>query len=189
MGLGQTLLTIMALMLMGRLILSTNTLTLDTGMMTDLSEYRISATSYGVSRLEKIEGKRFDEASADSNEVLSLTELSTYAMFGPGKDAGESSTNEYYFDDVDDFHGWVHRDTINYIPYKDSVVVEYDSLYYNAGPPVVARVNRTTNKTYIKRIIVRVTSPFLLDYSFTVNNLPRPDTLKFERIVGYWYMR
>lgn len=196
MGLGQTLLTIMALMLMGRLILSTNTLVLDTGMMKDLAAYRIAATSFGISRLEKIEGNRFDESSTDSVEVYTISELSTYANFGPARDAGESATNEDTFDDVDDWSTFVHRDTINYIPYKDSVTVEYDSLFYSAGPPIVARVDRTTNRTFIKRIIVRVTSPYLIDYSTLIDidgdgiqDDPKPDTLRFERIVGYWYMR
>jgi hypothetical protein len=189
MGLGQTLLTIMALMLMGRLILNTNTLTLDTGMMKDLAEYRIGGTSFGISRLEKIEGKRFDESSTDSIEVYTTAELTTYANFGPGKDPGESTTNEYTWDDVDDYNGVVHRDTINGIPFQDSVIVEYDSLYYSAGPPVVAEVRKTTNRTFNKRIIVCVTSPYLIDYSQMVSNRPKPDTLRFERIVGYWYMR
>jgi hypothetical protein len=41
-----------------------------------------------------------------------------------------------------------------------------------------------------------VTSPYLIDYSMLVDadgdgvqDDPRPDTLRFERIVGYWYMR
>ncbi|MDP1677125.1 MAG: hypothetical protein Q8L88_09675 [Bacteroidota bacterium] len=196
MGLGQTLLTIMALMLMGRLILNSNTLTLDTGMMKDLAEYRIAGTSFGTSRLEKIEGKRFDESSVDSIEVYTTSELSTYANFGPGRDAGESSTNEATWDDVDDYHTVAHYDTINWIPYKDSVIVEYDTLYYNAGPPVVAEVRKTTNKSFTKRIIVRVTGPYLIDYTSLIDadgdgevDDPKPDTLRFERIIGYWYMR
>jgi hypothetical protein len=196
MGLGQTLLTIMALMLMGRLILNSNTVVLDTGMMKDLAEYRIGGTSFGISRLEKIEGKRFDESSTDSIETYTVAELTTYANFGPGKESGESIAHESTWDDVDDFNGVVHRDTINGIPFQDSVSVEYDSLYYSAGPPIVAEVRKTTNRTFNKRVIVRVTSPYLIDYSTLIDadgdgqkDDPKPDTLRFERIVGYWYMR
>lgn len=196
MGLGQTLLTIMALMLMGRLILSTNTLTLDTGMMKDLAEYRIAGTSFGISRLEKIESKRFDESSTDSLEVYTPNELTTYANFGPGVESGEIATDETTFDDVDDFHEVVNRDTINGIPYQDSVSVEYDTLYYAAGPPIIARIDRSPNRSFTKRIIVRVTGPYLIDYTSLIDSDgdgevddPKPDTLRFERIIGYWYMR
>jgi len=195
MGLGQTLLTIMALMLMGRLILSTNTLTLDTGMMKDLAEYRIAATSFGVSRLEKIESKRFDESSTDTIEVYTTAELTPYGSFGPGNESGESA-DESTFDDVDDFHSVVHIDTINGIPYQDSVVVEYDTLFYSAGPPEIMRIDRTTNRSFNKRIAVFVTGPYLIDYTTLIDadgdgeeDDPKPDTLRFERIVGYWYMR
>jgi hypothetical protein len=60
MGLGQTMLTIMALVLLGRIVLSINTTTLDVGFTKDMAEYRITATSLGTSMLEQTSALAFD---------------------------------------------------------------------------------------------------------------------------------
>src|SRR3990172_5739399 len=133
MGLGQTLLTILSLVIMGRIILSMNTTTLDTGMMKDLAEYRIVASSYGVSRLENIESQRFDERSEDELKDTSVVSFSS--RFGPGKDSviERGLDRRWPFDDVDDYHGFDTTLVINGVEYKDSTVVTYDSLNYVTG--------------------------------------------------------
>lgn len=174
MGLGQTLLTIMALMLMGRLILSVNTTTLDVGYSKDLAEYRIVATSLGTSMIEQSNALAFDEMTVDTN-VTSATQLTPYASFGP--DAGETFET---FDDIDDFNGFVKHDTLQGVTYQSKVKVEYLAV----TPPSTMTV--TTSKTYSKRITVDVTSPYLLDYT---KSPPVQDTIRFQTIYSYWYFR
>ncbi|HAP35741.1 MAG TPA: hypothetical protein DCQ28_07280 [Bacteroidetes bacterium] len=180
MGLGQTLLTIMALMLMGRLILMVNRTTLETGSTKDMAEYAITATSLGTSILEYANDLAFDEATVDtfltSTQSASLTAA---ASFGP--DAGE--TNFRIFDDIDDYHGYSKIDTI---PTSAIFFTRVTVQYLNVVPPSTVTV--TTVKKFNKLISVFVTSPSMVDYSFDPGN-PRPDTLKFQSVFSYWYFR
>lgn len=180
MGLGQTLLTIMALMLMGRLILNVNRTTLEAGSTKDVAEYRIAATSLGTSLLEFANDLAFDEATVDTflttSEIASLTAA---ASFGP--DAGESSYSQ--FDDIDDYHGYVKVDTVpNSAIFYTTAVVQY----LNVVPP--STVATTTAKKWNKQITIYVTSPFMVDYQIDPTN-PKPDTLKFTSVFSYWYFR
>ncbi len=177
MGLGQTLLTIMALMLMGRLILSVNTTTLDSGFTKDMAEYRITATSLGTSFLEYAQSVAFDEATVDT--FLTNTQsasLTAAASFGP--DAGE--TSYLNFDDIDDYHNYERIDSVtNSAIFKTTGKVEYISITSSV-------MSTTTTKSWNKLLTVYVTSDYLVDYSVSP---PRPDTLKFQSIFSYWYFR
>lgn len=177
MGLGQTLLTILALMLMGRLILTVNRTTLDSGFSKDIAEYRISATSLGTSLMESANALAFDEATVDtfllSTQSSSLTDTSS---FGP--DVGETSAA--LFDDIDDYDGYTRVDTLtNSAIFNITGKVEYLDVSGNT-------LSITSAKKFNKLITVYVTSDFLVDYSvYPV----KPDTLKFQQIFSYWYFR
>jgi hypothetical protein len=177
MGLGQTLLTIMALMLMGRIILSTNTATLNSGFTKDIAEYRITATSLGTSTLENANALAFDEASVDTFLTQSrINELTASNSLGP--DAGE--TDPTLFDDIDDYNNYVKIDTVtNSAIFNTMVSVSYITV--SSGT-----ISTTTSKTFNKMITVKVTSDYLLDYS---SDPPKRDTLQFRSIFSYWYFR
>ncbi|NUN68728.1 MAG: hypothetical protein HUU02_03355 [Bacteroidetes bacterium] len=178
MGLGQTLLTIMALMLMGRLILTVNRTVLEVGSTKDVAEYRITATSLGTSMLEYAHDLAFDEATVDtfltSTQVSSLTASASF-----GAETGE--TNYLLFDDVDDYHNYVKIDTIpNSAIFYTTARIDYLTV----TPPT--SFTTTTSKSFNKMITVYVTSPYMMDYSLDV---PVQDTLKFRSIFSYWYFR
>ncbi len=181
MGLGQTLLTIMALMLMGRTILNMNTATLNSGFTKDLSEYRIAATSLGTSAIEMSSALAFDESTAvplDTSHLAktaaTTSELCAPASFGP--DGAETFST---FNDIDDYNNYVHYDTLQGIPYSTKVTVTYID-------PNSATLAATTIKTFSKKITVYVTSPYLLDYT---RDTPTQDTLTFQTVYSYWYFR
>lgn len=174
MGTGQTMLTIMAMVLMGRVILSVNSTTLNIGFTKDMAEYRITATSLGTSMLEQSSALAFDEKTIDS--PVSATSALTTGTLGP--DAGESNVDLY--DDIDDFNGYSKIDTvINSAIFKTKVNVSYVII---SGTNIVS----TNTNTFSKEVLVEVTSAFLVDYSVTP---PRPDTLRFKQIFSYWYFR
>ncbi|MFZ4619041.1 MAG: hypothetical protein ACOYNS_00670 [Bacteroidota bacterium] len=175
MGLGQTLLTIMGLILMGRLILSINRTTLDTGFTKDMAEYRITGTSLGTSMLEKASNLAFDEKSVDAAILV----VSGFTVNGSlGKDAGE--TTEITFDDIDDYHNYVSVDTLSTsATFKSRVTVQYISVAANV-------ISVSATQQYAKMLTVDVTSDYLIDYSVSP---PRPDTLRFKEIFSYWYFR
>lgn len=178
MGLGQTLLTIMALMLMGRLILTINRTILDTGSTKDIAEYRITATSLGTSLLENATYLAFDEATVDtfltSTQVSSLTPAASF-----GADAGESSYTQ--FDDIDDYHNYVKIDTI---PNSAIFYTKANVSYLSVTPP--STMATSTTKSFNKLITVYVTSPYMVNYNLDV---PTQDTLVFQSIFSYWYFR
>jgi len=179
MGLGQTLLTIMALMLMGRLILTVNRTTLEAGSTIDVAEYRVTATSLGTSLLEYANDLAFDEATVDTfltqTQFSSLTDTSNF-----GYDSGETEFG--LFDDIDDLDEYVKIDTITNILFYSTARVEY----LNVVAPSTVTV--TSSKTFNKRITIYVTSPVMVDYAIDPAN-PRPDTLKFQSVMSYWYFR
>lgn len=175
MGLGQTMLTIMALVLMGRVILSVNTTTLDIGFTKDMAEYRITATSLGTSMLEQSSALAFDERTVDT-AATSTTTLTVAASLGT--DATESSADLY--DDIDDYNNYTKIDTLtNSAIFKTRVVVSYVDVAGSA-------VSTTTTRTFNKEVLVNITSDYLVDYSVTP---ARPDTLRFKQIFSYWYFR
>jgi len=167
MGLGQTLLTVFALALLGTAILMMNFTVFDSDTAIETSEYFIMGTSLGISQLESASGKAFDEktVSADIASTAALTVVL-------GKETGET---EPTFDDYDDYHGlakWVNGDSINF---RSASFLVRDSVDYVtiSGNTVTASASRT----YHKRLRIWVSSPSMRD------------TLKFSSVYSYWYFR
>jgi hypothetical protein len=167
MGLGQSMLSVLALGLLGTVILMMNTNSLDSGSSVETTEYVIMATSLGISQLEKASGKAFDKntVSSDISSVSSLT-----SVLGP-----ESGETEATFNDYDDYNGftkWVNGDTVNFRSadffIRDSV--DYVTISGNA-------VVKSASRQYHKRLRVWVSSPFMRD------------TLQFSSVYSYWFFR
>jgi hypothetical protein len=166
MGTGQMLLTVMATMILGRIILGINSSTLMTGVTKDMAEYRITATSLGTSMLETASSLAYDQASvaADLSTTTSLT-----AATALGKESGETTINT--FNDVDDLNNFVKYDTLqNSAWFKTSVKVEYIGI--TSGTITVL-----STQSWNKRVTVTMTSPFM------------EDTLRFQSIFSYWFFR
>ena len=187
MGLGQTLLTIMALMLMSRLILTVNRTMLEEDSSKDVSEYRITATSLGTSVLEYASDLSFDEATVDTTlTALQFSSLTAPGFFGPDLPV---ETNPSLYDDIDDYQGYTRIDTI---PNSAIFFTTIRVHYLNVVPPSTITV--TTAKTFNKRLTVFVTSSSMVDYTMidtVVGGQPkfRQDTLKFQSAYSYWYFR
>lgn len=167
MGLGQTLLTILAMAMLGTLMLTVNTNTMDSGDALEQSEYRIMASSLGISMLERASGLSFDENTV-TGEVTATTMLTSTL----GAEGGET---EATFDDFDDYNGfskWVLGNAITFRSADyflrsrvDYVMVSSNQIVTSAG------------RTYHKRLQIEVSSPFM------------QDTLRFSTIYSYWYFR
>ncbi len=163
MGTGQTLLTIMAMLMLSRLILSVNTNTAQNGASIEMAAYRITGSSLGFSIIEEASGLAFDQASVASN-ITSTSQLST--TLGP--ESGEVYPN---YNDFDDFNGLVKIDTVaNSAVFKTTVVVQYVTV---SGSNIVV----SSTPTYSKQITVKVSSPSM------------SDTLIFQDVMSYWYFR
>lgn len=163
MGTGQTLLTIMAMTMLSRLVLSVNTTSAMSGESIQMAAYRITATSLGTSMIEEATGMAYD-AKSDTVGISNPSNFSTTL----GKEAGEVYPN---FDDFDDFNNLHKVDSL-----KGSAIFATDCKVEYVS--VVGNVITVSNiPTYSKRITVSVSSKSM------------SDTLKFYSIYSYWFFR
>jgi hypothetical protein len=170
MGLGQTMLSVLAMGMLATVMLTVNTNTGDSNNAVQMSQYRIMAASLATSTLERATGLAFDQNTV-SSDIPGTASLSATL----GVDPGETDTLENTFNDFDDynqFHKWVRGDSVFFRSadfrvwsWVDYVTISGDSVAHSA------------TRTYSKRIMVFVTSPFM------------NDTLRYSTVYSYWYFR
>ncbi|MBK7257032.1 MAG: hypothetical protein IPI01_04345 [Ignavibacteriae bacterium] len=167
MGLGQMMLSVLAMALLGSVLLMMNNTTLDSGSSVETTEYVIMASSLGVSQMEQALGKAFDENTV-SSDIGSVSSLSSTL----GKEGSEVETT---FDDFDDYNGFTKTIVGDSVFFRSATYMIRDSVDYVAisSNTVVTSASRT----YHKRLRVWVSSPFMRD------------TLKFSTVYSYWYFR
>jgi len=167
MNLGQSMLTIGALMLLSIIMLGVNRNNLTTSTLLYDTKFGILATSLGTSIIEEANSKSFDLATADSADS-NLNSLTSPYSLGPAP--GEVYPN---FNDVDDFNGF--RDTIKNLPSAEYRI--YCQVYY-VDPFVYGPDKKVNYRTWHKKVSVFVTSPTMNDGK---------DTVKLSSIYSYWY--
>ncbi len=166
MGTGQTLLTIMAMMMLSRMVLSVNNENAQSGGSIEMAAYRITATSLGTSVIEEATGLAYDELS-DTVGISTVTSFTLPSKLGP--DHSETYPN---FDDFDDFNGLHKVDSLaGSAIFTTDVTVQYVNI---SGNTITAS---PSTQTYNKEIIVKVSSKSM------------PDTLTFYNIMSYWFFR
>ncbi len=170
MGLGQTLLTILALALLGTLLLASSRNTLDQRSVIEQCSYEIEATSLATSLLERATSLAFDKATV-SGTVSSPTGLTAPSLLGPeGTEADELSFND--FDDYNGFHKTVAGDSLVFKSATFNVWSKVDYVTFCADSIGAAGV-----QTYHKRLTVWVASSMI------------HDTVCYQSIYSYWYFR
>ncbi|HTR81457.1 MAG TPA: hypothetical protein VMM58_07480 [Bacteroidota bacterium] len=165
MGTGQTVLTILAMMMLGRMALAVNQSNAQGGSSVEMAAYRITATSLGTSIIEEATGLAYDEKS-DTVGISSVSSFTAANKLGP-------ETGEHYpnYDDCDDFNGLHKVDSLSgSAVFVTDVTVQYVSL---TGSTIAV----SGTQTYNKLITVKVSSPFMAD------------TLTFQNVFSYWYFR
>jgi hypothetical protein len=155
MNTGQTILTIVALVLLGTNVVSVNRTFTQHGAVLQQTEIGLFAVSLATSLLEEARGKAFDRYSLVGFPQF-LTQLTPYDSLGP--EAGELRDD---YNDFDDYN-WMKLG-----PNRDSVVVRADTIrildvdtflrwskvcYVDTTDPNTYRANRT----WMKRLTVYV---------------------------------
>jgi hypothetical protein len=163
MNTGQTLLTIVAIVLLGSNVVSFNRTFAQHGVILQQTEIGIFGISLGMSIIEESQGKAFDQATADS-VAATVNDLST--TLGP--ESGETTRTD--FNDFDDYNGW--RDTM-YVQGVDrfrrwATVCYVDTSNLDGS---------SANRTWHKKLTVYVKA----DNS--------QDTVKMSYIFSYWSFR
>ena len=188
MNLGQMMLVIASLLLLGLLVLNTNRTLLQTNDTQNTSEYGITAVSLATSLVEEASGKMFDQVVADSNTgaLTDPAQLSSTL----GKDGSEVYRDPILdFNDFDDFNNM----TIAYKSPNDSTANPTGAIVINM-PGIrskyivttkVGWVNPTagngynldstvTTKSWHKKLTVTVKSPSMTD------------SLVYPSVMSYW---
>lgn len=172
MGLGQTMMTVLAMGMLATIMLTVNTNTQDNNNAVQMSQYRIMAASLATSTIQRATGLAFDENTLTSN-VTALTQLSAVL----GRETGEVDSLENTFDDFDDyngFHKWVKGDSIFFRSADFRIWSTVDYVYISGNAIATSPGGA---QTYSKRIMVYVTSPYMTD------------TLTASTVYSYWYFR
>jgi hypothetical protein len=163
MNTGQTLLTIVAIVLLGSNVISINRSFTQHGVILQHTEIGIFGVSLAMSVIEEAQGKAFDQNSVDSL-LLSTNELSSTL----GKEGGE--TDRSTFNDFDDYHTW--RDTVS--------IEGVDTFYRWARVVYVDTANiggSSGSRTWHKKLTV------------FVKGTNAQDTLQLGYIFSYWSFR
>jgi len=174
MGLGQTMMTVLAMGMLATVMLTVNTNTQDANNAVQISQYRIMAASLATSTIQRATGLAFDENTLNS-PVNDVTGLSSTL----GRETGEVDSLENTFDDFDDyngFHKWVKGDSLFF---RSADFYEWSKVDYVqiTGNAVVQTAALGTTRSYSKRIQVWVASPFM------------SDTVTESTVYSYWYFR
>jgi hypothetical protein len=172
MGLGQTMMSVLAMGMLATVMLTVNTNSGDNNNAIQMSQYRIMAASLATSTLERATGLAFDQNTV-SSDIAGTSYLTPANALGV--ETGETDSLENTFNDFDDyanFHKWVMGDTVFFRSanfrvwsWVDYVTIQGDSVAHTNSP------------TYSKRIMVFVTSPYM------------NDTLRYSTVYSYWYFR
>jgi len=165
MNTGQSLLSIVALLLLSLTVLRVNNgiLTSDSVMMD--SKFGVLATSLATSLIEKASKKAFDANTAE-DAVSNLSQLTAPNGLGPSSSENPPDS----CNDFDDFNGYTEN--ITNLPSAEfdlSCEVKY------VNPNNLDGVSNTA--TWHKRMTVTVTSP------------SSADTIRLSTVYSYWYFR
>jgi hypothetical protein len=187
MNLGQMMLVIGAIALLGILILNANATVYQASDTMYTSEFGVTAISIATSLVEEAMGKVFDEyvVSGTAGAVFDSTVFVTPANLR--KDAGESYRGAHDLDDFDDFNNllFVYKSDLP----SDSAATggsEYEFKIHGLRGKYFARTKvqyvlppnldapYTLHQTWHKKITVTVTSP------------TEKDSLVYPAVMSYW---
>jgi hypothetical protein len=195
MGTGQTMISILAGLLLAMTILTVNRGFMTTSTVMSSSRYNIMAVSLGTSLIEDATSLAFDEKTAPTGSsttgaaITDSTQLTAPASLGI--DTGELRTNPDGFDDFDDYNCYNNSDA-NHLPKRDSLAVQgvantwvrFQTIckvdYVSTGNPSVSSATRT----WSKRLRLYIYSNDLGD---PVTH--KTDTIKLSTVYSYWYFK
>jgi len=165
MNLGQTLLTLAAMMILTQLAVRVNSNVLQTQEVMQNSKFGLVAASLATSTIEEANKLAFDAKTVD-DAVTSVNQLTASNLLGP--ESGETKLAD--FNDFDDFNGYKYFDTtLSSAHFNISCLVQY------VDPPNLN--SYTLTRSYHKKLTVFVSSKSM------------QDTVKVSTVFSYWKYR
>jgi hypothetical protein len=201
MTLGQSLLVVASLSILGLLVLNSNNTIIETNDIQNDSEFGITAVSLATSLVEESMGKMFDAVVADTANTLSDSSLLT-----PRTSLGHSGAESYRgsvagtedFNDFDDYNNLflVYKsnnpaDTARTTGSDYEVIVPgLRSKYFVRSRVVYVQPTNLNGEsmtpTWHKKMIITVTRPNLHSLRERQMGQARADTLVFPAVMSFW---
>lgn len=160
---GQTMMVILAMMLLGTLSLNVNRTLINTSSTSLEMEADLDAISYGQSLLDEIMNKAYDQKTADGTRIYVYSGMTPVNRLGP--DLGETFTlpdsnytgaylSQTKYNDVDDYKNY-RRIITN--PRLGNFTLTAMVEYVDEDDPDAVM----SSQTFYKRITVTVSSPYM----------------------------
>jgi len=179
MGTGQMLITIAAIILLGSVILTTNTGIVNSNTVLMQTNFGIEAVSLAASTIDEAEDLPFDDSTANivSGDSVQYFDINaTTRLTPPAKLGCEGGGDDTLPDDFDDYNGPPGG------PYRQDTVLMGTGLY--ARRTKVCYVTQSNLQgvsaaaTWYKRLDVQVW-----------NTVDSNDVVSMSAIYSYWYFR
>jgi hypothetical protein len=201
MNLGQSLLVVASLSILGLLVLNSNRTIIETNGIQNDSEFGITAVSLATSLVEESMGKMFDAVVADTSNTLTDSTLLT-----PSASLGHSGAESYRghtagtqdFNDFDDYNNLFlvfksdnPADSVS-TPGSDYeiTVPGIRSKYFVRARVVYVQptnLNGTSSApTWHKKMVITVTRPSLHSAMERQMGKAKGDTLVFPAVMSFW---
>ncbi|NMB82854.1 MAG: hypothetical protein GYA14_13665 [Ignavibacteria bacterium] len=175
MNTGQMLITIGAIFLLTMVILTTNRGLMSTNATMIDNRYRILATSLATSMIEKATGKAFDH-NTDTTAITDINLLTNVSSLGI--ETGENRIYPEDFNDFDDYNCFKTNPKLDTVAFQGTNRSIIFRTFCRVDYVTTNNPNSASNqKTWHKRLIVRVISPEMTD------------TIKLSTIYSYWFFR
>ncbi len=201
MTLGQSLLVVASLSILGLLVLNSNRTIMETNDIQNDSEFGITAVSLATSLVEESMGKMFDAVVADTANTLSDSTLLT-----PRAGLGHSTHESYRgnvsgtddFNDFDDYNNLflVYKSTnpadtarTPGSDYEITVPGIRSKYFVRARVVYVSPSNlngESLTPTWHKKMVITVTRPVLHSLRERQIGQAKADTLVFPAIMSFW---
>lgn len=159
----HNILLIGAFILLSTIILSLNTMIINTDITTIDNETHITGLGLAQALMEEITSCEFDEKTTGTQMVKLPYQLTAAAYFG-------AETGEPPYDDVNDYH--------NYSTTKNTPRIDGFQLYVQVkyANPVTPKLDSSI-RTFLKRIEITVSNP---------KYMHNPDSIKVSSVVAYF---
>lgn len=187
MNLGQMMLVVGAIVLLGVLILNANATVYQASDTMYTSEFGVTSISLATSIVEEAMGKMYDESVASGTSAAVFDSSVFTAPGSLGKETGESYRGVHDLDDFDDFNNLL-------FVYKSDLPSDTAST---PGSAYEFKIHGLRGKYFVRTKVVYVKPPNL-DVAYTLNRTwhkkitvtvtspGEKDSLVYPAVMSYW---
>lgn len=151
MGTGQTLLTIVAMMLLGTVILSTNGGIQNSSQVLLSTNYGLESVSLATSTIERAQNLAFDAAT--DTQAVSIPNMN---LLTDPATLGHENNDPSDLNDFDDYNGLNNKGRLEVDTLSTGIYFVRTKVYYVRRNPTTGALDSSTSRTWSKKMDVWV---------------------------------